>query len=120
MSGSEPETVAGKIEALRRTIPPPAGRQSRRDYISKDDLAELLEVSRSAVIRWTNGQGYPDERNRVRLAELSGGRYRPEDFQPASRTVEEMGSLERRMAAVERAVAAIERQLFGSDGLLSP
>lgn len=78
------DTPADRIEALRRSLPPKEGRRSRLGYPSKDDLAEMLGASRGRMIAWTTGEGYPEPRYRIKLAELSKGRYSPEDFAPPS------------------------------------
>jgi hypothetical protein len=116
----EPETVGDRIEAIRRTTPPPAGRKSRLGYISKEDFADLVGCGRSRIFAWTRTQWpqYPEERFRERLADLSRGRYQPDDFaspdDSAVRRAEQR--LEPRVAALEEQMERLERHILGSAG----
>lgn len=112
---SKPETVAERIEDIRKRTPPPEGRLARHDYISKDDFADLIGISRSRIYAWTRHENpeFPDEDSRERLAKVSGGRYEPDDFVPDDR---EGGRLARRIAALERTVDILERHIFGEGG----
>jgi hypothetical protein len=101
----EAETVADRIEAIRRTIPPAPGRRSRLGYISKDDFAELIGTGRTRVIAWTTGQAYPEARYRERLAELSKGRWLPADFARDAAPTDRLAALE---AEVERLADALD------------
>ena len=110
------DTPADRIEDLRRHLPPKEGRRSRIGHLSKDDFAELVGASRGRVIAWTTGVAYPEPRYRVRLAELSEGRYQPDDFAPPNHTARqaELGAavdrMERILEALADRVESLERQ----------
>lgn len=45
-------------------------KQIRREHrLSQEDLAEMLDVSRQAVSKWEQGQGYPEVETLLRLSE---------------------------------------------------
>ncbi len=104
-------TPADRIEDVRRMTPSPRA-HGRLGHISKEDFAELIGVSRSRIFAWTRADNpeYPEERHRVRLAELSGGRYVPEDFAPPGRepTPGTRAVLERIAESEARLLARIE------------
>lgn len=117
-----------RIEAIQRMLPPGPGVNSRTGYASLDRLAELLGTNRSHLIQWKKGT-QPSRRHREKLAELSGGRYSPDDFarpRPGSRR--ELAALEDRVRALEELAkervpgvdlleAAVERLTEGMDAL---
>lgn len=117
-----------RIEEIQRLLPPAAGVRSRTGYASLDELAALLGTNRSHVIQWKKGSE-PSRRHRERLAELSGGRYSPDDFvrrRPGSRR--ELAALEDRVRALEELAKervpgvdllgeAVERLREGMDAL---
>lgn len=105
MSHDDLESVAGRIAALMKSLPPKEGRKSRLGHISIEDFAALLETSKQRVIDWRNGKSYPDLRNRERLAAVSRGRYVPDDFKGP--TTESKASTLARLEALERKVQAL-------------
>lgn len=117
---AEAETVADRIRAVIRSLPPKDGRRARIDHISIDDFAELLGAKRSRVITWTKGRGYPNEQYQQRLADLSAGRYTPDDFRKPDLSVLEpelreqvrelRDLLEAVVALVDRQWQVVERQ----------
>lgn len=78
MSARE-ETNADRIDANQRMLPPAKKVRSRLGYASLDELARLVGTNRSHIIQWKKGTE-PSRQHRYRLAELSGGRYQPDDF----------------------------------------
>lgn len=102
-------TPAERIELVRQSIAPPEGRRSRLGYISKDDFAALIGCSRTRVIAWTNAENpdYPEERYRVRLAELSGGRFMPDDF----RRPDQPGPLATRLEQLAKELSNLTKAL---------
>lgn len=74
------ESVADRIRAVRESLPPKEGRQSRKGHVSQEDFAPLVGVSRGRIIAWEGGDAYPEPENAERLAELSGGLYTSADF----------------------------------------
>lgn len=105
-------TVRERIEDVRKHTPPLATRKARRGYISKDDFAVLLGISRSRIYAWTRDTNpqYPEEESRQKLADVSEGRYSPDDFLPDEGEDEQ---LDQRIAALERQVERLERHIFG-------
>lgn len=74
------ETVAERIAALRKSLPPREGRKSRLGHMSVEDFAEHLGTTKTRVIAWEKGKAYPDAINRERLSTASEGRFQPESF----------------------------------------
>lgn len=93
-----PTTIAERIDAVQRGLPPKDGVRTRTGYASLDYFAELLGTNRQRIIDWKNG-GEPDLRYRERLAELSKGQFTPDDF---ARPRAARAELEARVAELER------------------
>lgn len=109
-----------RILAVRKMLPPKPGRRTRLGYLSGDDLADLLGVSRTRIPVWENGRGHPDPPQRERLAELSGGRFSPEDFERRSEPQplplirglrEDVDALTASLAAAEKSVALLTKRV---------
>lgn len=101
---SQGETVAERIENVRKSLPPTVGRKSRNPYPSKDDFASILGAARQLVIDWTIHGVEPSGEYRRKLAALSSGRYQPDDFmtrRETQRLAARVGSLERSLRRVE-------------------
>lgn len=109
-----PETVAQRVSALIAALPPKPGRKSRLGHISIEDFAELLGTTKARVIEWRKGDAYPDEKNRERLAAVSGGRYTADDFKGPSATENQdrLTGLEARIDAAEGRLNAIDQYLL--------
>lgn len=111
-------TPAERIEAIRKTIPPPPGRRARNAYISKDDFATLIGAGRSTVISWTTGKSFPNPHYQEVLAEMSQRRFEPADFaDPNGVSHAERRAarrLEPRLDALEEQVARLAHHIFGS------
>lgn len=54
-------TVSSRLQKLRK-----------KNGYSQEELAEKLGVSRQAISKWENEQGYPDMKNVIKLSELYG------------------------------------------------
>lgn len=107
MSG-KPETVAERIVDLMQSLPPKEGRNSRLGHISIEDFAELLGTSKQRLIDWRKGEGFPDDRNRERLAAVSEGRYEADDFRgPGAAGRREMAV---RLEELEAKVASLRKE----------
>lgn len=121
MSRREPLTVAERIEVVRKATPPPEGRRTRKPYISKDDLAELVGCSRSRMYAWTRKEqpGYPEPQWQERLAELSGGRFQPADFSKAGEAAAQKDRLEELEDEVARLTKGQEEAQATHDLLLA-
>lgn len=103
------ETAAERINALIKALPPKEGRRSRLGHISIEDFAELLGTTKQRVIDWRSGDAFPDGKNRERLAEVSAGRYRADDFRgPVTAGKVETAA---RLAALEEEVAVLREAL---------
>jgi transcriptional regulator with XRE-family HTH domain len=90
-------------------LPPKQGRNSRLGHISIEDFAALVGTTKQRVIDWRKGNAYPDSRNRVRLAEVSGGVYTPDDFKGPSLPARQ--AMADRMIVIEEAVADLTTAL---------
>lgn len=118
---SRRETVAERIENVRKTVPPPEGRKARKAYASKLDFAAVVGASLASINRWTAGNGYPEPEYQERLSELSRGRYSPQDFaRPADRAVllaevEDLVALGVRVVEELPGVLAQARELLGEE-----
>jgi hypothetical protein len=94
------ETVADRVKKIRKSIPPRPGVRSRLGYADVDYFAELVGLpNRQRVMAWEDG-AEPLPKYRRRLAALSRGVYRPDDF----RTRVSRAELLRRVEALERRV----------------
>jgi transcriptional regulator with XRE-family HTH domain len=109
-ASGDTESVADRIENVRQTIPPPKGRAARNPYISMEDFAEVLDVSRATIFRWYRGEGI-DEQNRQKLAGLSQGRYTPDDFMqpPREALLEETRRLRAENQELRHRIAELEQ-----------
>lgn len=109
---SADETIADRIENVRRAIPPKQGVRARVPYASVDYFAELLGTNRQRINDWINKGTEPQPRYRQKLAELSKGRYTPDDFAEAQGG----GGISRRLAELEVQMASVlERQDLGGE-----
>jgi hypothetical protein len=87
-----------------------------RGTLSHDKFASALGTSRQTVIRWERGT-IPKAYSQA-LSEYSGGKFKPEDFNPdllggTRRFVpaERLDALERRHADLELRVERLEKQM---------
>lgn len=111
-------TVGERIYALWMGFPPPPGRKSRRPHGSLDDFAAALGTSRQRVAAWIRGESEPEDWNRQRLAEASGGRYTADDFRQP-RAPSELEAINRKLDQIVELLAPLRPAAPAATGTAS-
>lgn len=109
--------VPNRVLELRKSLPRPAERtkKSSEDYPTQEEFGALVGVDRFRVLAWESGST-PNVSYRAKLAEISGGRFAPDDFKATGASAAEV---RRRLSRVERrlgeVVAAVAQQRHDFD-----